>query len=114
MLSIDYYILTCYLTSTMLNPYQKKHIKIKVTDSGRLAKANEFPIENMCPIDFKKTGKVLMGRCIFHEEDSPSLAIYTETNSYHCFGCGASGDAISFYQRVHNCSFTEALEALAG
>jgi len=31
-------------------------------------------------------------RCPFHEDDTPSCRIYPETNSFHCFGCGASGD----------------------
>ncbi len=36
--------------------------------------------------------------CPFHEDNTPSLKIYPETNSFHCFGCGATGDVIEFIQ----------------
>lgn len=36
--------------------------------------------------------------CPFHEDNTPSLKIYSETNSFHCFGCGATGDVIEFIQ----------------
>jgi DNA primase len=41
--------------------------------------------------------------CPFHEDHSPSLKIYPGTNTFHCFGCGASGDQIQFiemYERL--------------
>jgi DNA primase len=37
-----------------------------------------------------------MLKCPFHEEETASMRIYPETNSFHCFGCGRSGDAIEF------------------
>jgi DNA primase len=37
-----------------------------------------------------------MLRCPFHEDDKPSLKIYPQTDSFHCFGCGKSGDVIEF------------------
>jgi DNA primase len=36
--------------------------------------------------------------CPFHEDKSPSLKIYTKTNTFHCFGCGATGDGIQFIE----------------
>lgn len=36
--------------------------------------------------------------CPFHDDTTPSLKIYLDTNTYHCFGCGATGDAIQFIQ----------------
>lgn len=38
-------------------------------------------------------------KCPFHEDDKPSCRIYTETNTFHCFGCGAKGDTIEFIQK---------------
>lgn len=52
--------------------------------------------------------------CPFHQEDTPSFFIYPD-NSYHCFGCGAHGNAIDFlmkklgYSFAHACSVLEAL-----
>jgi len=43
-------------------------------------------------------------RCPFHADDTPSCRIYPETNSFHCFGCGASGDQIEFIEKYEKCS----------
>ena len=42
--------------------------------------------------------------CPFHEDDKPSCKIYPETNTYHCFGCGKTGDVIQFIQDIEKCS----------
>lgn len=82
-------------------------------NNDKVEKANSFPIENMYSGILKKSGKTLMGNCPFHQESVPSFAIYPETNTWCCFaGCGG-GDAISFYMKLNNCDFKEALEALA-
>jgi DNA primase len=46
-------------------------------------------------IKINKNGQCL---CPFHEDTTPSLKIYPETNTYHCFGCGATGDVIQFIE----------------
>jgi len=50
-----------------------------------------------------------MLKCPFHEDDKPSLKVYTNTNTFNCFGCGANGDAIEFIQKKETCSKHEAL-----
>lgn len=47
--------------------------------------------------------------CSFHEDDKPSMKIYPETNTFHCFGCGKTGDAIDFIMYKENCSKHEAI-----
>lgn len=47
--------------------------------------------------------------CPFHEEKTPSLKIYPQTNTFHCFGCGAAGDQIEFIQRVEKITKHEAI-----
>ena len=47
--------------------------------------------------------------CPFHKEDTASLKIYPATNTFHCFGCGVSGDVISFVRKFHNLDFGQAL-----
>lgn len=55
----------------------------------------------------------MKGLCPFHDERSPSFHVRPALGYYHCFGCGESGDAISFLQRMDHLSFTEAVERLA-
>ena len=47
--------------------------------------------------------------CPFHEDKSPSLKIYTKTNTFHCFGCGATGDGIQFIELFEKLSKHEAI-----
>ena len=54
------------------------------------------------------------GRCPFHEDSTPSLCVYPETGSFHCFGCGASGDVIDFVRRAEGLGFREAVLRLGG
>src|SRR5690242_8160979 len=55
----------------------------------------------------------LEGRCPFHDDRRPSLSIYTETQRYYCFGCGAAGDVLDFVQAWEGCSLSEALDRLS-
>lgn len=51
-------------------------------------------------------------RCPFHDENTPSMKVYKK--DFHCFGCGANGDVISFVERMEGVSFSEALKSLGG
>lgn len=51
------------------------------------------------------------GLCPFHEEKTPSFYVYDD--HYHCFGCGAHGDAISYVRKIQGLSFVDALRFLA-
>jgi DNA primase catalytic core len=48
-----------------------------------------------------------------HDQKTPSLKFYLDSQSYHCFGCGAHGDAISLVQHLDGCSFIQAVNQLA-
>src|SRR5665213_2057894 len=61
----------------------------------------------------KRVGRRLVGLCPFHSEKSPSFSVNPEEGLYYCFGCQASGDAISFVRRIEGCDFVEAVERLA-
>ncbi|WP_207538663.1 DNA primase [Sabulicella rubraurantiaca] len=58
-----------------------------------------------------KAGRQWKGCCPFHNEKSPSFYVYDE--HFHCFGCGAHGDAFAFLMRSEGASFMEAVERLA-
>ncbi len=64
-------------------------------------------------VTLTRAGKGLKGRCPFHADSSPSLTVSTEKGLWHCFGCGAGGDAIGFLMRVEKLDFSEALARLA-
>lgn len=50
--------------------------------------------------------------CPFHSGDrSPSLKVYPEQNTWHCFGCGKSGTVIDFVMEMERCSFVDALKS---
>ena len=59
-----------------------------------------------------KSGKNWTGCCPFHNEKTPSFYVYDD--GYHCFGCGAHGDAISFVMQTSGSSFPDAVAQLAG
>ena len=58
-----------------------------------------------------RSGRELKGCCPFHDEKTPSFYVYDD--HFHCFGCGAHGDAISFVMQSQGAGFTEAVEQLA-
>ena len=59
-----------------------------------------------------RSGRQWKGCCPFHNEKTPSFYVYDD-GQYHCFGCGAHGDAISFVMQSEGAGFMEAVERLA-
>jgi len=64
-------------------------------------------------ITLKKAGGNYKAHCPFHDEKTPSFNVRPDKGFYHCFGCGAHGDAISFVREFDGLGFTEAVEELA-
>ena len=64
-------------------------------------------------IKLNKAGSHYKGLCPFHSEKSPSFSLSPGDKYYHCFGCGAHGDAISFLMEYSKYSFKEALGYLS-
>lgn len=64
-------------------------------------------------VPLKKTGSNFVARCPFHTEKTPSFSVSRGKQMYHCFGCGASGNAISFLMDYSHLGFVEAVEDLA-
>jgi DNA primase len=60
-----------------------------------------------------KKGREHSGLCPFHNEKTPSFTVNEDKGFYHCFGCGAHGDVITFEMQTHRLSFPEAVERLA-
>ena len=64
-------------------------------------------------VELKRGGANFMGLCPFHAEKSPSFTVTPSKQFYHCFGCGANGDAIRFLTEHSGMSFVDAVKDLA-
>lgn len=64
-------------------------------------------------VKLKKKGKNYGACCPFHNEKTPSFSVSAEKQFYHCFGCGAHGNAITFMMEFDRLEFVEAIEDLA-
>ena len=61
----------------------------------------------------KRVGQRYRGLCPFHQEKTPSFYVNPELSVFHCFGCSASGDAITFVREMEHLDFVDAVERLA-
>jgi len=64
-------------------------------------------------VKLRRHGREHTGLCPFHTEKTPSFTVSEDKGFYHCFGCGAHGNAYDFVIRTENLSFPEAVEKLA-
>ena len=64
-------------------------------------------------VKLKKRGVNYIGLCPFHNEKSPSFTVSPSKEIYKCFGCGRSGNTISFLMEHEKYSYVEALKWLA-
>lgn len=64
-------------------------------------------------IPLKKQGVYYVGVCPFHDDHHPSMKVAPNRGTYHCYACGAHGDAIKFVQEMDKVSFPEAVRRLA-
>ncbi|MBQ9557807.1 MAG: DNA primase [Clostridia bacterium] len=78
-------------------------------------------IKERCPIEetisryvtLKPNGSRYVGLCPFHSEKTPSFTVFSDTQSFYCFGCGAGGDVITFVMREESLEYPEAVKLLA-
>jgi DNA primase len=61
----------------------------------------------------KKSGRNYFGLCPFHSEKTPSFSVNPAKQIFHCFGCGAGGDALAYVMKYHGLPFPEAAKMLA-
>ncbi|MDA9818140.1 DNA primase, partial [Flavobacteriaceae bacterium] len=64
-------------------------------------------------VNLSKKGKEFQAPCPFHSEKTPSFTVSPEKGFYHCFGCGAHGNAIGFVMAFDNLSFKESIHKIA-
>ncbi len=64
-------------------------------------------------VSLKRRGRNWVGLCPFHTEKTPSFTVSPEKQMFYCFGCGAGGDAITFWMKIENLDFSDAVRDLA-
>ena len=64
-------------------------------------------------VTLRKRGREYVGLCPFHAEKTPSFSLNAEKGVWHCYGCDAGGDLITFVRRYENMDFTDAIRLLA-
>jgi len=65
-------------------------------------------------VNLAKAGLNYRARCPFHNEKTPSFYVNQEKQIFHCFGCNAGGNAITFVMRIEGINYPEAVKKLAG
>jgi len=64
-------------------------------------------------VALRRSGKNYVGLCPFHAEKTPSFTVSPDKQMFHCFGCQAGGDVITFVMRITGSDFPTAMERLA-
>lgn len=64
-------------------------------------------------VTLNRSGRLISGRCPFHNEKTPSFYVYPETQSFYCFGCGVGGEVITFIKKIENLDYIDAVKFLA-
>ena len=64
-------------------------------------------------VRLKRAGRGFVGLCPFHDEKTGSFHVFTDTQSYYCFGCHEAGDIFTFVMKTEGLNFQEALRLLA-
>ena len=79
----------------------------------RLKAANPIAEVRSSYVTLKRTGRDYVCLCPFHNEKTPSCHIHPDKEYFHCFGCGAGGDVITFTMKYNNLDYWEAVKLLA-
>jgi hypothetical protein len=79
----------------------------KQEDRSEIERAKMYPISQVI-----KANRAGFALCPFHGERTPSLKLYEETNTFHCFGCSESGDVVKLYMQVNGVDFPSAIKNL--
>lgn len=87
-----------------------------MTDIADIAAGADLPALASRYCQLMTDGDEFKGCCPFHEERTPSFTIYRKQDKwrYHCFGCGAKGDAVDFVQAIDSVERKEAIKRLSG
>ena len=88
-------------------------MSIRDSDVQRVREATDLVALIGRRVSLKRVGSRHVGLCPFHTEKTPSFSVSGTEGFYHCFGCKASGDAITFLRETEHLDFADAVEQLA-
>ena len=88
-------------------------MSIRDSDVQRVREATDLVALIGRRVSLKRVGSRHVGLCPFHTEKTPSFSVDPAKGFYHCFGCKASGDAITFLRESEHLDFADAVEQLA-
>lgn len=92
--------------NSQIDNYEKFREKIEI--------AKNYPIAELArgKLELKQSGNNFVSLCPFHNERTPSFYLYTNTNTFVCFGCGAKGLVINLTMHLYDLNFKQAVEML--
>ena len=95
----------------LLNPNKRTG---EINFQENIERARIYPIYELArdKLVLKNSGRNFVALCPFHNEKTPSFYLYTETNSFHCFGCQENGDVIKLSMALCGLDFKEAVSML--
>ena len=79
----------------------------------KLKDANEISSVMSTYVSLKRAGRDNVCLCPFHSEKTASCHVYSDTQSFYCFGCGAGGDVINFIRLIEHLDYLESVKFLA-
>jgi len=100
-----------FYNKRMLSRVIDEKMKLKGITDADIDLAKQHPIEDMYEFQYAGVNR-MKTKCPFHEENTPSLVLFQDQNTYHCFGCGVGGDSIDFYMRLNDCDFITTVKKL--
>jgi len=80
-----------------------------------LERARAYPIINVAEnagMRLRPSGKRFVSLCPFHNEKTPSFMLYSETNTFYCFGCNEFGDVIKLTMQIYGINFVDAVKLI--
>lgn len=92
---------------TVLKSFSYKKSSDSLINEQDVINAKMYPVTDLIKFNSQNFAK-----CPWHNEKSPSLKLYKQTNTVHCFGCGKSGDSIEVARALFNESFILAVKRL--
>lgn len=83
-------------------------------DANAIKQANDIVVVIEHYTNLKKAGRNFNGSCPLHNDRHPSLFVYPDQQSWHCYQCNQGGDVITFIQYAEKCDFKQAVAILGG
>jgi DNA primase len=100
----------------IFTPDNQLHIRMPISNDALTTVKQQADIVRVVGeyVKLKKSGaQNFTGLCPFHQEKTPSFSVHASRQFFHCFGCGVSGDVLTFVQKVENISLPEAIRLIA-